>query len=146
MVSADRRYVFMELDPEVTTVRLVDFPFITFAGAAGDGGAVGEALENIIQLPVEDSQTVDTTIGVPDKGTIIVGGLGRSERSHSEGGLPVVSKIPILRRIFGSESADLSENSLFIVARPEIVILREQEERFGATPSDMGGTETITIE
>jgi type II secretory pathway component GspD/PulD (secretin) len=147
VVSADRRYVFMELDPTVSQVELRDYPFITFAGVGGgDGGAVGEPLTNTIQIPTTNSQSVETTVGVPDRGTIIVGGLGNSSRTRREGGLPILSKIPILRRIFGSEGERITEDSLFIVARPEIVILREQEERYGATPSETGAVGGITIE
>jgi type II secretory pathway component GspD/PulD (secretin) len=147
VVSADRRYVFMELDPTLSTVRFEDRDFTTFVGVeGGDGGASGEAVTNTIEVPITESQDVNTTVGVPDRGTIVVGGLGLVNRNQREGGLPVLSKIPIVRRIFGSERESVDDQSIFVVARPEIVILREQEERFGATPSETGAPGGIAIE
>jgi len=135
VVSADRKYVYMELDPNVSTVDVSEsVTFSTFVGVAGggDGGSgAGAVVENFITLPKQTTWELESTVGVPDRGTVIVGGLSKNTRAHDEGGLPIVSKLPLLRRIFGFESESLSEDSLFVVARPQIIILPEAAERRG---------------
>jgi hypothetical protein len=134
IVSWDRKYVFLELLPTVTTTDITNtVPFETFVGqpgggGVGGGGAAGAVVTNSITLPVITSKTLATTVGVPDRGMLIVGGLSTNTREHKESGLPILSKIPIIRRLFTSEGNNLRRATLFIVAKPTIIILAEEEE------------------
>jgi Flp pilus assembly secretin CpaC len=129
VVSADRRYVFLELTPTILSTDLTNTAdFTTFVGQpGGEGGAAGEAVENFITLPEITDQTLGTTVGVPDRGILIVGGLTESTRQHEEAGVPILSKIPILKRLFSAEGRQLSRYTLFILAHPRVVILGEEE-------------------
>lgn len=134
VVSADRRYVFLELEPLITQTDVTNtFSFTTFTGQPGGGGdgggAAGEAVTNFITLPRVTTQTLETTVGVPDQGVVIVGGLSRGERQQEEAGVPILNKIPIIKRFFSAEGRSLDRNTLFIMARPQIQILEEEEER-----------------
>lgn len=126
-VTADRRYVTMTLRPGVT--RLLDIQTIPFSGGGAGGGlGGGPALQAFIQLPTLSSQRVQTTVSVPDGGTLLIGGLKLASETEVEAGVPVLSKIPILRRAFQSRSMIKDEQTLLILIKPRILIQPEQEE------------------
>jgi type II secretory pathway component GspD/PulD (secretin)/tetratricopeptide (TPR) repeat protein len=135
-VTADKRYVTMTLRPGVT--RLLDMQTIPFTGgAAGGGFGGGPALAAFIQLPTLSSQRVSTTVSVPDGGTLLIGGQKLASEIEVEAGVPILSKIPILKRIYQSRSTVKDEQTLLILVKPKILIQTEQEEL--AFPSFNGG-------
>jgi len=129
VVSADRRYVFLELLPYTSRVLGFDtYPFETaVAAAGGDGGGAVTTISNFLQLPKTVVQTLETTVCVPDKGILMIGGLADSSRITREQGVPVLNKIPLLKRLFTAEGMQVKRSHLLILVRPEIIILRERE-------------------
>jgi len=59
----------------------------------------------------------------------VVGGVSRSTREHHEAGVPILDKIPILKRLFSAEGRRIDRNTLFVMARPQIIMLEEEEQR-----------------
>jgi len=132
IVSFDRRYVFLELQPTVLIADVTHQVSFETGGAAAvaEGTAVvTPTVTNFITLPRETQQTLATTVGVPDRGVLIVGGLTKATRSQSEGGLPFLDKLPIIKRLFSAETEEIDRNTLFIIVKPTIIILDEEEER-----------------
>ncbi len=126
-VTADRRYVTMTLRPGVT--RLLDMQTIPFSGGgAGGGFGGGPALSAFIQLPTLSSQRVQTTVSVPDGGTLLIGGQKLASETEVEAGVPILSKIPILKRFYQSRSMIKDEQTLLMLVKPTILIQPEQEE------------------
>ncbi len=126
-VTADRRYVTMTLRPGVT--RLLDMQTIPFSGGGAGGGlGGGPALQAFIQLPTLSSQRLQTTVSVPDGGTLLIGGQKLASETEVEAGVPILSKIPILKRFYQSRSMVKDEQTLLILIKPEILIQPEQEE------------------
>jgi type II secretory pathway component GspD/PulD (secretin) len=129
VVSWDRRYVFLELLPTVQTTDITGTrSFQTFVGqpgggGIGGGGAAGVLVTNTITLPVLTVKQISTTVGVPDKGILIVGGLSTTVREEHEGGVPILDKIPIIKRLFSAEGQRVSRAVLFVLAKPTILIL-----------------------
>lgn len=126
-VSADKRYVTMTLRPGVT--RLLDLQTIPFSGGgAGGGFGGGAALSAFIQVPTLSSQRVQTTVSVPDGGTLLIGGQKLASETEVEAGVPILSKIPILKRAYSSRSTVKDEQTLLMLIKPKIFIQSEQEE------------------
>lgn len=126
-VTADKRYVTMTLRPGVT--RLLDLQTIPFSGgAAGGGFGGGPSLAAFVQLPTLSSQRLQTTVSVPDGGTLLIGGQKLASETEVEAGVPILSKIPILKRAYSSRSIVKDEQTLLILIKPKILIQTEQEE------------------
>jgi type II secretory pathway component GspD/PulD (secretin) len=131
IVSADRKYVYLEVHPIITDVNLVSTNFVT-AGATIE--AVGEtpAIQNIIQRPQTTKQELSVTVCVPDKGILMIGGLSKSKVEKKSKGVPILSKIPIIKRLFSSDEIKreigLADN-LIILIKPTILKRDEQEAR-----------------
>lgn len=126
-VTSDKRYVTMTLRPGVT--RLLDLQTIPFSGgAAGGGFGGGPANQAFIQIPTLSSQRLQTTVTVPDGGTLLIGGQKLASETEVEAGVPILSKIPILKRAYSSRSMVKDEQTLLILIKPKILIQPEQEE------------------
>ena len=126
-VTADKRYVTLTLRPGVT--RLLDLQTIPFSGGgAGGGFGGGAALAAFIQLPTLSAQRVQTTVSVPDGGTLLIGGQKLASETEVEAGVPILSKIPILKRAYTSRTLVKDEQTLLILIKPKILIQTEQEE------------------
>lgn len=126
-VQNDRRYICMTLRPGVT--RLLDLQTIPFSGGAGGGGfGGGAANQAFIQIPTLSSQRLQTTVCVPDGGTLLVGGQKLASETEIEAGVPGLSKIPLLKRLYNSRSMVKDEQTLLILVKPKIFIQSEQEE------------------
>ena len=80
-----------------------------------------------MQLPTVASTTVQTTVSVPDGGTILLGGIKRLREGRSERGLPILSKIPYINRLFRNVSIGRDATSLMLMVTPRIIIQEEEE-------------------
>jgi Flp pilus assembly secretin CpaC len=132
-VSADRKYVMMTLRPQLAQLlNLAEFTFQV--GAAGTGidpnnPFIGNAgvPTGIIQQPELQITEVRTTVSVPDGGTLLLGGQTIAGEIEVEQGVPVLSKIPFLKRLFTNRSRAKDEQVLLIMVKPTIIIQREIE-------------------
>lgn len=131
VVSADRRYVRMTLSPTFTV--LESFNTIQVPAAVGGSGLGGGSatINGTIQLPQFTFTTVQTTVTVPDGGTVLLGGVKRLNEERKEYGVPVLSKTPMLNRLFRNIGIGRTTSSLMLMVTPRIIILEEEEERLG---------------
>ena len=131
VVSANRKYVSLEVHPIITDVTLASTNFVT-GGATASGGGTTASNTNVIQRPLTTKQELSVTVSVPDKGILMIGGLGKSSETKTSKGVPILSKIPIVRRLFSSDVIDrdiaLADN-LIILIKPTILIREEEEAR-----------------
>ncbi len=132
VVSADRRYVRLTMLPNFTTIN----GFTTYAsqtGAVGGSGLGGGAatITGQIQLPNLTSNFITTTVTVPDGGTVLMGGVKSMTEQRIEYGVPVLSKTPLIDRLFRNVGIGRNSQSLMIMVSPHIIILEEEEERLG---------------
>ncbi len=146
VVSDDKRFVRLTLVPFFSQIGDVDT--FTFEGRRssrrssrnredtdGDGEdniVDDEEEEDVIegttvQLPTFAITTISTTVSVPDGGTILLGGIKRLSEGRSERGVPMLSKIPYLSRLFRNVSVGRESSSLMMMVTPRIIIQDEEE-------------------
>lgn len=126
-VSADRRYVTMNVDAAVADI--IDFASQAVTAVAGGQLVSSADTQSFIQLPQATVTRVQTTVTVPDQGTILLGGQRLVSESEVETGVPVLSKIPILNRFFSNRIETKDEQTLLILLKPTILIQNENEEQ-----------------
>jgi general secretion pathway protein D len=89
-----------------------------------------------VQLPSFSFVSVVTTVSVPDGGTVLLGGIKRLSEGRSEFGVPLLSKIPYINRLFRNVGIGRETDSLMMMVTPRIIIQEEEEERLGvSTPT-----------
>ena len=146
VVSADRRYVTMEVDFEVLETTFVPGGADVEAAAAGgsDGGGSAVTISSSIDLPSILNHHIQTTVSVPDKGTALLGGQRTVREYDTEVGVPILSKIPYLNRFFTNRTTSREESTLLILLRPEIIIQQENEEMlFTRSLLDVGSNDSF---
>ncbi len=120
VVSSDRRYVQLELRPSIALVKrpIAQFP----TGFTEAGVPTG-----FVQLPERENTQIRTNVNVPDKGTLLIGGLNYSAEAQGEANVPVLGKLPLIKRLFSAAGQSRSRRNLIMLVRPEIIIQEEQE-------------------
>ncbi|MHC4849015.1 MAG: type II secretion system protein GspD [Planctomycetota bacterium] len=116
IVSADRRFITMEMRP--TVAELVR-PFPTFQTSLANGPPV------TIQVPEIAISRVRTTVTMPDGGSLMLGGVKFFKDLAAESGIPVLSKIPILSFFFSRKAKLIQRRNLLILVSANIVIPEE---------------------
>jgi general secretion pathway protein D len=151
VVSSDRRFVRLTLVPFFSQIG--DVQEFTFTGSQttdtgtnvvdANGDPTGERNNSTagrtgttVQLPTFAFTTVSTTVSVPDGGTVLLGGIKRLQEGRNEQGVPMLSKLPYVNRLFKNVGIGRETSSLMLMVTPRIVIQEEEEEKLGiaATP------------
>ncbi|MEX2216499.1 MAG: hypothetical protein WD768_20470 [Phycisphaeraceae bacterium] len=135
-VSADRRYVTMTARPSLATLvqpirSIPQFGAGTLDTVDGGGGGGPDPtilLSGFIEAPELELTQVRTSVSVPDKGTLLMGGQRLVADIEVEAGVPILSKIPVLNRFFTNTSHIKDERTLLILIKPTIIIQEEQED------------------
>ncbi len=121
-VSADLKYVTLRVKPSIT--QLLAMNQFTFTGEGGDPNHPA-----FIQVPDLSQEWVDTTVTVPDGGTLLLGGLKSLGEVEKEEGVPLLSKIPIINRGFTNRAKVKDDSTLLILIKPVIIVPRDDEKR-----------------
>ncbi|XZE20017.1 hypothetical protein SH449x_005351 [Pirellulaceae bacterium SH449] len=151
VVSQDRRFVRMTLVPQFTRLENADRQF-TFQGRrssntgtsilnpntglpTGTRNQQDEVIEGTtVQQPTLGTTSIQTTVNVPDGGTILLGGIKRLSEGRVERGTPILSKIPYLNRLFKNNAIGRETSTLMMTVSPRIIIPEEEEEKLTGTP------------
>ncbi|HEX7008480.1 MAG TPA: hypothetical protein VF184_00770, partial [Phycisphaeraceae bacterium] len=135
ITSADRRYVTLTLRPSLATVvqPIRQIEFAAFFDDNNDdddddGGNDGDIVVGLIEAPELEITEVKATVSVPDKGTLLLGGQRLVAETEIEAGVPVLSKLPFINRLFTNTSTVKDERTLLILVKPTIIIQGEEED------------------
>ncbi len=96
-------------------------------GTPAGGGGLGNT--GFIQQPEIQLTSLRTSVSVPDKGTLLLGGQRLTGEVEIESGVPVLSKIPLINRLFTNRSMARDERTLLIFIKPTIIVQSEEEDR-----------------
>ena len=73
------------------------------------------------EVPTVGTQVLQTEVTVPNKSTVVLGGLITESRGDDKTGLPLLVHVPLLKHLFGSNSKDRDRQELLIFIQPHIV-------------------------
>jgi general secretion pathway protein D len=71
--------------------------------------------------PPSQSNSVDSTVTIPDGHTIVVGGLNTKNFRAAVDSIPGIDRIPLLKYLFGSRTRSSTDTTLFVFIRPTIL-------------------------
>jgi general secretion pathway protein D len=146
IASADKKYITLTLRPtnaQVTSWRrfgpaLNQNNFINGQGdgssvggapVVGNGNQTGVAEGNPLLIPEIAYQSVRTSVTIPDGGSLMLAGMTNGESSRSHGGIPFLSHIPFLGRLFSSNGRTETELKTLIMLQADVVVFEEIESR-----------------
>ena len=111
-VSSDNRNISMQVETIISE---------TEEGLSTSGSSVG----GILSAPTINSRKVQTYVNVPDDTPFIIGGLISSKKSKKEGGVPILSKIPILGNLFKYTLKSEKAKEVIVLITPTLVDVSE---------------------
>lgn len=118
VVSADRRFITLELRP---TIAQLTRPIRQAVTTLGSQNSV------TIELPEVDIQRVRTSVPMPDGATVLLGGEKVSANQSQNSGVPILNQIPLVSFLFERKGNFVSNRKLLILLKAEIVIPEEHE-------------------
>jgi len=123
-VSNDRQYITLELRPKLVNLTT---PIATFQTLLGAAIAVVSAQNPVtIQLPQLDIRIVESTVRIPDRGTVLLGGLKDISITDKKATSPILGNLPIINFLFKRQGKAEEVEHLMIVVTGTITDLQEQ--------------------
>jgi len=80
---------------------------------------------------ITNERVIDTMVLANDGNIVVLGGLVKDKVLDTSQGVPVLSSIPLLGRLFRNDSVTVTKNNLLVFIRPSII--RNDEDLAGAT-------------
>jgi type II secretory pathway component GspD/PulD (secretin) len=126
VISFDRKYITIRVRPRVRrfdpqnsrTIAMQRTTVIT----ATTPPVVG-VVDLPFFLPVFETTELETSVTIPDSGTVLMGGLIRDSRDERISGVPLLSSVPFVGRALRSERRANEKNNLIIMLSGKIVQL-----------------------
>ncbi|MBI2192880.1 MAG: hypothetical protein HYU36_12950 [Planctomycetes bacterium] len=125
-VSSDKRYVTLDLQPQVEDI--IDIGRLDLTLGLD---AAGNPLIAPIQLPEQSIKIIQTSVSVPDGGTLVIGGLIDSNDEMQKSSVPFIDRIPVLSLFVGQKNKRRLKRYLLIMIRANILIREEMEPEAG---------------
>jgi len=127
-VSNDKRYITLDVRPgtalEITPPQII---FITNAGL--DVNIGGGAINLPIELPNLELRSINTTVTIPDNGTMLFSGLISDRKIDAKSGVPLLSDLPIIGRFFSTNNKERVRRNLLVLINSRVVLFDEEEAR-----------------
>jgi len=121
IISHDKKNVLLNIQTQLTDLLRVRSHMVQ--GPVGDG----EVVEYEVRMPETEMSQVMTRVSVPDGGTLLLGGQKITAEVEKEAGVPILSKIPVLGRLFSNRSTIRDHKILLILVKPTIILQEERE-------------------
>lgn len=80
-----------------------------------------EPIEGIGSVPIIGTREILTTVTVPNNQTVILGGLITTNNKKNKSGIPILSSIPGIGRLFSTVEDSVSRDELLVFIQPSIV-------------------------
>jgi len=106
--------VLLQVIPHINAGGLVTLEVQAEVSVAGTTTQVCEA-------PPINTRSIQTLLAVPSGQTMVMGGLILEDKENTSSGLPVVSRIPILGGLFGSQELKNNRTELIMFITPRVV-------------------------
>jgi type II secretory pathway component HofQ len=106
--------------------------------------AAATARAQTVQLPTYRSFSISTTVSVPDRGGMYLGGVDRAQYGSSSYGVPGLGRVPVAGRLFGNRAIGSSVGSSGAFATATIIDHREMDARLLAEAAARRGLRTGT--
>ena len=117
IVSNDRKYVTLELRPSLAQLQVMR------------NVNIRPGLNILLQLPWVVLQKAETTVTVPDRGSLMITGFKDILMRDMQSGVPILEDIPVLNFFFTRKGKADERRRLMMIVTPEIIDLAEHEDR-----------------
>jgi general secretion pathway protein D len=79
------------------------------------------AISGVGNVPNTTKRTLNATMTVRDRDTVMLGGFIKTDKSHTASGVPFLDSIPLLGNLFSSRSDSHDREELIVLMRPTVL-------------------------
>ncbi|MFK5955225.1 MAG: hypothetical protein QM477_02135 [Planctomycetota bacterium] len=123
-IAQNRKYITLELRPTVATIVQPIQEFTSSLAAL--------TTPITIQLPELQVSSANTTVVVPDGGTVVIGGLKKLFNIDQRSEIPFLSDIPVLSLLFKTEGEAEENKDVILMIRATIIDANEMQDGLDA--------------
>jgi len=98
-----------------------------------------QAVGGGVNVPDINTQELNTTVIVPDRATVLLGGLVTQQDTKNVAGVPFLSTIPLMGNLFKSTSDITNRQELVVMIQPTIVQDNKELSEASKTERDLTG-------
>ncbi|MFQ5680826.1 MAG: secretin N-terminal domain-containing protein [Candidatus Omnitrophota bacterium] len=96
-------FITMKINPEISSVRET----LTTAN-----GSI---------IPILETSEAETVVKVKDGATVMIAGMSKQEDKDTKNGFPLLSRLPLLRGLFGNRDKESKNTELIVFLTPRII-------------------------
>lgn len=122
-ITPDKKHVLLNIFVEKTTFKGFEEQNVQIPNLQGND-AISYTVTNIPQTQIS---RVRTRVSVPDGATLLLGGQKVTSETETEAGVPVLSKMPVVGRLFSNRSKIKDQKNLLILVKPTIILQEERD-------------------
>jgi len=126
-ITKDKKYVLLNIVSQQIDLLRMRTLLVTSTNPNTTAGAP-PTVTTPVTVPETETSNVATRVSVPDRGTLLLGGHKLTASVDKEVGVPILSKIPILGRLFSNRSSIRDEKILLILVKPTIILQDEMDQ------------------
>jgi type II secretory pathway component GspD/PulD (secretin) len=119
-IAQNRKYITLELRPTVATIVQPITEFTSSLAAL--------TVPITIQLPELQISSANTTVVVPDGGTVVIGGLKKLFNIDQRSEIPFLADIPVLSLLFKTEGEAEENKDVILMIRATIIDANEMQD------------------
>lgn len=126
-INNNNQTVTASIDYENVVLRIAVIPLINANGEITlqiqqkNDDIVGSTIIGGDEIPTIGTQSLGTTVMVPDGGTVLLGGLISEDDSKAQAGMPLFANLPLVGRVFGSTTDEINREELLIFIQPKVI-------------------------
>ena len=79
--------------------------------------------------PPIKNRSAQTIVNVPDGQSLVIGGMIQQSETNTDNGIPVLSKIPLVKYLFANKSHTRAKSELIIIITPHVVYTHEDAQK-----------------
>lgn len=103
------------------TPRISDGGLVTMEITIEDSKVDTTALGTLSNIPVFRKKVAKTVLSVLEGQTIVIGGLLEDSKTTKKSGIPLLSKIPLIGWLFGTQEYEKDKKELILLMTPHII-------------------------
>ena len=94
---------------------------VTLTVSQINDSVVGSQLVQPNLVPIIGTEQLVTSVTIPDRNTIVLGGLISEEKDLTQNGIPLLGKIPGLGKLFRTDNNNYIRKELIVFIQPQVV-------------------------
>jgi len=117
----------LKIKPTISEDRTVVLDIEQEVSSQGENITVGQKGNT---YPSFNATKAKTSIVIPDRQGIVIGGIMQEEKKKNYSGIPLLSEIPLLGNLFRYQTDSITKKELVIIITPHVITTKSEGETF----------------